>query len=522
MRGGPLTDPMPQRGLTERERLYPEKACRGPSLLTREKFGAPKSEWVKYRDFDPANLGGNMMEDDNPFNDPFKYHPFKGMAFAPSDYIGPDDARETDDMTRLKPGNALRLAFVYGYTSRKGCRSNLFYNADGHLVYHAAALGIVYDKANHEQYFFHGHDDDICALDLSPKDRLTVVTGQMGKEPKIMVWSSRPEAGTRRLPRLCVITGDHKRAIIGLSFSRSGEFIASMGLDNNRMLGLYRWKAGASLEKMRIGMDKGHSDEVYQLHYNPVTDHVVAGGKKFLRFFGLKEGALSNPEADARAAAKAGGSHTPLLAENESKIWAKKGTFGAERGAQDICALAFDHEGVTYAGSGEGIIYRFAEQATDLAVQAHPLPDHESLRSWKEHTGALRLEPCYKGLCRITAMWFDVSRKVLITSGDDGWIHQWDTTSWGTDGNSIRPQHSFDLNAWVVKELKGQIVKVRARLLPDAEGHLPPLSPSLLLLLLLVVVVVVLPSQGRACMQFNREIRAIVSAIAAAIAAASY
>ena len=213
MRGGPLTDPMAHRGLTERERLYPEKACKGPSLLTRERFGAPKSEWVKYRDFDPNSLGGNMMEDDNPFNDPFKYHPFKGMAFAPSDYIGPDDARETDDMTKLQPGNALRLTFVYGYTSRKGCRSNLFYNADGRLVYHAAALGIVYDKANHEQFFFHGHDDDICALDLSPKDRLTVVTGQMGKEPKIMVWNSRPEQGEARAWWAC---GSHVHAHIPL------------------------------------------------------------------------------------------------------------------------------------------------------------------------------------------------------------------------------------------------------------------------------------------------------------------
>lgn len=182
--------------------------------------------------------------------------------------------------------------------------------------------------------------------------------------------------GTRNLQRLCVITGDHKRAIIGLSFNRTGEFIASMGLDNNRSVALYRWKSGASLEKMRIGIDKGHSDEVYQLHYNPVTDHIVAGGKKFLRFFGLKEGALSDPEADARAAAKAGGSHTPLLAENESKIWAKKGTFGAEKGAQDILSLAFDNDGVTYAGSGEGIIYRFSEQVRPRldTLSLAPLP----------------------------------------------------------------------------------------------------------------------------------------------------
>ena len=56
--------------------------------------------------------------------------------------------------------------------------------------------------------------------------------------------------------------------------------------------------------------------------------------------------------------------------------------------------------------------------------------------------------------------------QVLISSGDDGWLHQWDTGAWGSDGSTIKPQHSFDLNAWVVKELKGQIVKVNRYTLP--------------------------------------------------------
>ena len=51
--------------------------------------------------------------------------------------------------------------------------------------------------------------------------------------------------------------------------------------------------------------------------------------------------------------------------------------------------------------------------------------------------------------------------QVLVSSGDDGWLHTWDIGAWGTDGSALKPQYSFDLNAWVVKELKGQIVKVR-------------------------------------------------------------
>ena len=35
---------------------------------------------------------------------------------------------------------------------------------------------------------------------------------------------------------------------------------------------------------------QGHNDDVYCLAFNPVTDHVVGVGKKFIRFFGVKEG----------------------------------------------------------------------------------------------------------------------------------------------------------------------------------------------------------------------------------------
>ena len=57
-------------------------------------------------------------------------------------------------------------------------------------------------------------------MDIHP-DRVRVVTGQMGKEPKILVWSSRHDANGN-LPQLCCIQGDHKRAIICLSFSSTG------------------------------------------------------------------------------------------------------------------------------------------------------------------------------------------------------------------------------------------------------------------------------------------------------------
>ena len=49
MRGGPLTEPLPQRGLSLAERQNPYEKLRGPSLLTRDRFGAKKSEWERFK-----------------------------------------------------------------------------------------------------------------------------------------------------------------------------------------------------------------------------------------------------------------------------------------------------------------------------------------------------------------------------------------------------------------------------------------------------------------------------------------
>jgi microtubule-associated protein-like 6 len=443
MRGGPLTEPLQQRGLTPRERADPQRHIRGPSLLTREKHGAKRSEWERFKlAADGGGGGGNFFEDDNPFNDPFQYRPFKGLAFPPSDYTGPDDPRETDDMGSLTP-NALKLGFVYGYTGRRA-RQNLFYNADGKLVYHCAALGVVYDKEAHEQLHFHGHDDDITALDMHP-NKLYVVTGQMGKDPKILIWSSRPEKGGRHLPQLCVIHGDHKRAIVGLSFNRTGEYVATMGKDNNRSIAIYRWSRDKKLSDMRVAIDKGHNDDVYALAYNPVTDHVVAVGKKFIRFFGIKEG-VEEAAGDAR---------DQKLSEHESKMWAKKGVFGKGRTPGDITCVAFasggtHYDGTTFVGSADGCILRFAEQATDLTVRAHPFGDEA------------------KGVCKVTALYFCPRKLLLVSSGDDGFIRTWDPAGWPPRGGAPRPLNEIDFNAWVTPELRGLPISLNDRELEKA------------------------------------------------------
>lgn len=58
------------------------------------------------------------------------------------------------------------------------CRNNLFYTQSGEIVYHVAAVGIVYKRETHTQRFYLGHNDDILSLTLHPIKDL-VATGQV-------------------------------------------------------------------------------------------------------------------------------------------------------------------------------------------------------------------------------------------------------------------------------------------------------------------------------------------------------
>lgn len=48
------------------------------------------------------------------------------------------------------------------------CRNNLFYTQTGEVVYHVAAVAVVYNRLQHSQRFYLGHDDDILSLAVHP------------------------------------------------------------------------------------------------------------------------------------------------------------------------------------------------------------------------------------------------------------------------------------------------------------------------------------------------------------------
>lgn len=71
--------------------------------------------------------------------------------------------------------------YMFSIFSYRGydCRSNLFYTQTGEIVYHVAAVGVVYNRQQNTQRFYLGHDDDILCLAMHPVRDL-VATGQVG------------------------------------------------------------------------------------------------------------------------------------------------------------------------------------------------------------------------------------------------------------------------------------------------------------------------------------------------------
>ena len=66
---------------------------------------------------------------------------------------------------------------MYGYQGGVR-RPNLFYLDTGEVLWHTAALGVVYNKLSDSQRIYSNHTDDITALALSPNKQI-VATGQV-------------------------------------------------------------------------------------------------------------------------------------------------------------------------------------------------------------------------------------------------------------------------------------------------------------------------------------------------------
>ena len=151
------------------------------------------------------------------------------------------------------PEIGLELKWCAGYRGHD-CRENVKYSHAGKIIFHSAALGIVYDRETHTQKFYTGHTDDILSLSLHPTKDL-VATGQIGRDPEIHVWDAE------ELTAVSIFKGVHERGICALEFTQDGKKLLSVGLDDKHVAAVWDWRRGECISKVnssQVGVKKSY------------------------------------------------------------------------------------------------------------------------------------------------------------------------------------------------------------------------------------------------------------------------
>lgn len=188
--------------------------------------------------------------------------PWEGAMKPPSGFVKAARNQNTP------PAVNLELEFVHGYRG-KDCRNNLRYLNDGRIIYHAAGLGIVYNKSSHSQSFFNKHIDDIIAFALSP-NREVAATGEVGRKPNIFVWD------TSSMMQIANFKAPLEKGITALSFSPNGSILAAVGMDDDHSVALYNLRTSSLICSV-----KGDREVITDMAFTSETEFVTTGIKHF-------------------------------------------------------------------------------------------------------------------------------------------------------------------------------------------------------------------------------------------------
>eukprot|EP00455_Lapot_gusevi_P057002 TRINITY_DN958_c0_g1_i2.p1 TRINITY_DN958_c0_g1~~TRINITY_DN958_c0_g1_i2.p1 ORF type:complete len:790 (-),score=249.21 TRINITY_DN958_c0_g1_i2:55-2424(-) len=193
--------------------------------------------------------------------------------------VAPSEFKANGDED-LPPQNDLQLNYVHGYNG-KTARQNLYWSAQQEIVYHVAAVGVIYNEEKQDQRFLVGHTEDITCLAMHPNGNI-IATGQLdpkGKaKPLICVWDV---AESRQLLQWeC-----HERAVLALAFTCDGQHLISVGNDDSHTLAVWQWESDT---KRPVVETVGSKDQVFVVKAHPSDPtKFVSFGMKHFKFWTL-------------------------------------------------------------------------------------------------------------------------------------------------------------------------------------------------------------------------------------------
>ncbi|PWA28193.1 hypothetical protein CCH79_00020518, partial [Gambusia affinis] len=252
------------------------------------------------------------------------------------------------------PEEGLRLQFVHGYRGFD-CRNNLFYTQTGEVVFHVAAVAVVYHRVQHSQRFYLGHDDDILSLTVHPlKDY--VASAQVGRDPAIHIWD------IQTLKCLSLVKGHHSKGICALDFTADGKSLVSVGIDEFHSIVIWDWKKGERLAKAR-----GHKDKIFVVKSNPFrVDKVVTVGIKHIKFW-QHSGSVCRRRRPENL--------TQGVRIHRGGLTFKRGIFGNLGKQETMMSACYGRsEDMVFSGATNGDVYIWKETTLMKTVKAHDGP----------------------------------------------------------------------------------------------------------------------------------------------------
>lgn len=253
----------------------------------------------------------------------------------------PSDIQDEDP---APPKMAPKVDFVHGFRSGD-VRSNIHYNADGHVVYSASTYGIVFDRDSQQQFIYEGHDSAVISIAVDMEGKVAA-SGELAESPQLHLWDARTAQ--------CIKTfvGLHRRGISSLSFSESGEYLVSLGQDVMSSIVVLRSPSRHWHDAMVICSTSVSPRKMLFVRYvESNTYPIVVGGSKTIYFF-------------------------RKLGTTLERV---KGTFGKQKKIQPIlCGVGGEEcgqgESQVYTGTVSGHIYVWEHCKVAFTVTAHDSP----------------------------------------------------------------------------------------------------------------------------------------------------
>ena len=234
--------------------LFPSKGAKGKPAMKQDAWRTGQvEEVVRLQDednsrpevlqgpFDRGHFGDRMVEPIAKGSVPrrMRYRYSRTSVQPPSGWDPADMSRSAHT-----PDVNLELEWVYGNNGR--INKNLYFSARGELIYCVAAVAIIYDDQNKTQRHFIKHDDDITAIAVDQSGTVCA-TGQLGANPRIIVWSIATMKIHAVLGDGYHHSGFFQRAVAAIAFlGDSSSYICGIGCDDHHALGVWKWRLSKS------------------------------------------------------------------------------------------------------------------------------------------------------------------------------------------------------------------------------------------------------------------------------------